>query len=164
MSFDSRYPWLHRIESAVGLSSEDRRQALAIARRINASTGLSCAYNARTGDLFFYYRSPHGGPFAMPFKSVQKFDSDGIPVECVDPIGSVKKYTDSEIGDYITLAKLGQMDVDEKNEIAERNKKAEEYNHRVMVEQHTDARSPSVKDYADFRDKKRRGVGKVITM
>lgn len=164
MGFDSRYPHLHRVKDAPGLSHDDKREACAIAKRIGDSTGLSCAYNARTGELFFYYGSPHGGPFAVPFKEVQRLDSDGLPMESAYGIGTRRKYTDEEIGDYIVLAKYGQLDKSEKDGIAEKNRKEEAYRHRVMVDKHTDERAPSMKDYAAFRDKKRRGTTKVVSV
>jgi hypothetical protein len=150
MGFDIRYPWLHRLHAAPILSSCERREAQRIAKRLHDNTGLSCAFNVRTGDLFFYYRSPHGGPFAMPYY-------DSVTKSC-------RRYTDAEIGDYIKLAKYGQMSVQEKEAIAERNKKIEKDNERKFIEKHTEERAPSVKDYAGFLSKKRRGTQKVMSV
>lgn len=150
MSFDNRYPHLYRIGQAPGLSASEKRTAESYAKRIGDSTGLSCAYNAKTGALFFYYRSPHGGPFAMPFKDLET--------------GLVTKYDDHEVGDYIIVAKLGQLTPEEKEEIAERNRKHQSYQRRVAVEKHTEERAPDMLDYASFRDKKRRGTTKVVSV
>jgi hypothetical protein len=150
MGFDIRYPFLHRLHSAPILSTQERREAERIAKRLHDNTGLSCAFNAYTGDLFFYYRSPHGGPFSMPYY-------DAVTKSC-------RKYSDAEIGDYIKLARYGQMSVAEKEAIAARNKKIMDSMEMGKIEKHTEDRAPDVKDYADFLNKRRRGTQKVMSV
>lgn len=148
-AFDNRYPWLTRIQHAP-LSSSEKRMAQAIAKRLKDNTGLDTCFNTRTGDLFCYYRSPHGGPFSIPF-----YDRE---------TRTCRRYDDSEIGDYIVLAKYGQMDPDEKAAIAERNQREEEYQHQIKKEKLFEERTPDTLDYADFKDKKRRGTNKVVSV
>lgn len=148
--FDNRYPWLYRIAQAPMLSAAQKKDAQRIAKRIGDSTGLSCAFNSRTGDLFFYYGSPHGGPFAVPFY-------DRVERSC-------RRYSEEELGDYIHVAKLGQLERGKKDRIRELNEQEEAYRNRKWQEQDTMDRAPSIRDHAAFLSRKRRGVPKVISV
>lgn len=146
--FDNRYPWLVRINRAEDLSYADIRYAERVAKRLMDNTGLSTCYNTRTGDLFCYYRSPHGGPFSIPY-----YDKE---------TKSCRRYTDEEVGDYIRLAKYGQLEAAEKEEIAAKNKKELEYRSEQKTMQTIQDREPEMKDMMDFRSRERRGTQKVI--
>lgn len=151
MGFDFRYPHLHRLEHAPGLSQNEKRVAMRIAKRLHDNTGLRSCYNSNTGDIFCHYDvEPHAGPFAIPFKNLDD--------------GSTWNYTDTEIGDYIVMAKYGQLSRDEKNLIAERNAKEEQYQNEKKQEAFKAERRPCVNDYAAHLDQKRRGVQKVISV
>lgn len=151
MGYDSRFPHIHRIEHAPGLSTYEKRGAMRIAKRICDNTGLRCSYNSHTGSLFFHYDpEPHGGPFAVPFKDLHD--------------GFLYVYSDAELGDFIHMAKLGQIERSEKDEIAERNKREEDYQNQQKQQAFMDERRPCAEDFVAHRDRERRGVEKVISV
>ncbi len=151
MGYDSRFPHIHRIEHAPGLSTNEKRCAAQIAKRIGDNTGLKCSFNSRTGSLFFHYDpEPHGGPFSVPFK---------------DPHDGFRHtYSDAELGDFIRMAKYGQLERAEKDEIAARNKREEDYQNQQKQQALMDERRPCAEDFVAHRDRARRGVEKVISV
>ncbi len=152
MGFDSRYWWFHRIEHAPGLDQREKSLARTFARRVCDNTGLSACFNQRTGGLYFYYgETPgNGGPFEVPFKDPHD--------------GYLEHLGDDEVGDYVRLAKLGQMAPEEKAAIREQREQAEKYRTAQQDEKFKDERRPCVNDYAAFLDKRRRGTTKMVSV
>lgn len=145
---DSRYPHLQRLSEATQLPREERDRAAAIAEEVCRRTFTSCAWNADTQSLFFYYGTVEAPAFAFPFR----VERDGVL-----PI------TRSDIEDMVTLIRMGQLPRDEKEEISAQNRAKEEYERAKEQERlHADVR-PDAKSYAAYLLRKRRGVARVIS-
>lgn len=145
---DSRFPNIQRLDEASALADTERARAKKIADAVCRRTQTSCAWDAKTHSLYFYYGSVDMPAFAFPFI----VGRDGVaPVR------------ESDIEDMVKLIRMGQMPLDEKEKIAEENRAKEEYDREVAREQlHADVR-PEAQWHADFLLRKRRGVARTFS-
>lgn len=143
---DRRFPQFQRITEASALSDAERLRAQKIAEEVGRRTQTSCAWNAQTHSLHFYYGSVDVSAFAFPFL----VGRDGVaPVR------------QGDVEDMVALIRLGQLPPDEKDYIAAQNKVKEEYEALTQRQRFEDEIRPDAQDYADFLSRKRRGTQRV---
>lgn len=149
MGYDNRFPHMFRVQHAPGLCAWERQEALRVARTICGRCLIRCSYNAITGGLFFHYTpEPDSGPFEMSFK----------------PIGEEgRRVADSEIDDVVRLIQYGKASRRDKERWGAKAQQVKEDEKARDKERFKDERRPAVLDYAAFKDKKRRGVSKLIS-
>lgn len=158
MGYDSRFPHMHRVHDAPGVDASHRAMLVETAARVcNRVPGLRCSYDAHTASLFFHYPTldkvtgvwdygPNSGPMRLP-----AFTGD-----------RPARYESHDIDAAVAFINYGRIDRTVKDRI-ERNRKADEqHKHEADTDRLLDERRPTALDYADFRDRKRRGTSKVI--
>lgn len=144
-----RYPFLHPIDQAPGLSTTHRSHLRRISGTICKRTGLHACYNERNSTVLFHNGDQFGGPLAL-----EAFRKDGCE----------RRWSDSEVDHAVEYVKLGYIPREDKDRIASRNEWLESCNKRDAIQSHTENGKPEAKSVMGYADRKRRGVEKVISV
>lgn len=143
-----RYPFLHKIDDAPGVSVWHRKHLRRAAETICKRTGLHACYNDRNRSVLFHFGDQFGGPLRL---------------DAYHPDGNERKWSDSELDDAVELIRRGYIPREQKDRIEARNKWLEECDKKNALVKHTDDRAPEAKSVVGFKDRQRRGVQKVIS-
>lgn len=144
MSLDSRFPNLFHVKDAPGLTPELKDRAIAfVAAVIHRVPGVKGCYNAKQGELFFYFIDPAGGPLAIPITG-----EDGWPLDQRD------------IDDSVSILMLALEPLRKREEKRAAKEAQEKRDHEQLKEKKKAERRPSLQHHADFLRRKRRGLQK----
>lgn len=144
MCYDHRYPFMFPVDGVMpGIDPVRAKGIRRTAREISGRVpGLRGFYNARLGNILFCYGAePAGGPLAL------------------EP----RPYASHEIDTVVEFAQMGRASRAEKDHIAAKNAEREKWAQADHMESRLAERRPDALSYAGFRDRKRRGVEKMVS-
>lgn len=143
--YDSRFPHMiplfdHR--PVPGLDVFQQHKVRDFATRVARRTGTVPFYNLLTNAIFLSLTTtPEIGPPAIPASMwSQQGDTSHVVDECV------------------SFVNRGKMSKERKDQIAKSNAQKEQWHKQDKMRELFEERRPDALDYADYLDKKRRGV------
>ena len=147
---DSRFPWLFKIEEASSLTDAIRTKASEFAANVcRRVPGAKCCYNSRTGNLFFYFGEPNGGPLCVAV-SHPNAEEDFWPLDQTD------------MDDCVAVLQLALVPWKDRRADEEKREAQKERQKEIDIQTTLAERRPAIQHHADFLIRKRRGMGKTF--
>ena len=140
---DSRYPNIVELSRASAVP----QRLVRVARSIASRTNTSVAWNRRTSQFWFYYAEPDSCVFA-----------------CKASPGPGYFLREEDEDDIVRLIGMGRMKRSHKDRITAANQAAEEHEREESVGRTFGDREHDIESYAAFLDRRRRGVGTLISL
>lgn len=140
MTMDSRFPTLKRPGECRDLFNQNGRGYM---REVERRTGTTAIVNtAGIGRVIFRYGMNISGPLAVSIPELNAWNGG---------------HCDAAVK-YIQMGKLSR---EEKDAIAEQNKRSEDSDRESFEERVLAGAEPNARDYVAHKDRERRGVAKV---
>lgn len=149
MQIDRRYPHIHHVIDAPGLSETARAAAHGFANAVCLRAMCNCGFNTRTGGLFFFWGTLDRPIFEFAFRP----KANGLR-----PVGQ------NDVEDAVALIqRIGKTTPEEKDRIVAQNDKSDKEAVAQSRRKFLADRRPGVKERLSYRDRERRGTQKVIS-
>ena len=130
-----------------GLTAQENVEARRIAHAVGGRTQTRCFYNIVSGKLLFCYDAePHGGPLLIAFKNKD---------------GTTKRHTEL-IDDYVSYINYGKMPRRAKDKMLDDQEMSRKNDETEARGRFSEENRKDFIDYAEFRQRKRRGTDKVF--
>lgn len=145
----AQFPYIYRLDDAPGLSVWHRKKLRRVAETIRRRTGLNYVYNSWNRSILFNHSEvTNMGPIRL-----DAFYSDG----------EEKRYSDTEIETAVQCIQLAKRERAWKDEQAQKQEQIEKYEQEKQKQRMFDDRRPDALRTAEYLDRERRGVRKLIT-
>lgn len=140
--YDRRFPHMHPIDGRPMPGCESEASVRNFARAVASRTGTYPFWNSNTLAVFFSItNTPDVGPMAVNMAQIKRG-------------GSV-------VDDAVSYINRGKMSRADKDRIAASNQQKESWRKQDEMASMLEERRPDAIDYAEYLDKRRRGVGNV---